>query len=64
MKKPSLAILGCAGVPARYGGFETLAENLAKFSEKNNLSVNLSIYCSRPFYEKKITSLGKFKTRL
>ena len=61
MKKPSIAILGCVGIPAKYGGFETLAENLAKFSEKNNLNVNLSIYCSSPFYKKKILSIFNSK---
>src|SRR5262249_37182099 len=27
--RPSLAVLGCRGIPARYGGFETFAEELA-----------------------------------
>ena len=61
MKKPSITILGCVGVPAKYGGFETLAENLAKFAKKNNINVNLSIYCSGPFYKTKTLSFFNAK---
>lgn len=31
MTKPTLRVLGIRGVPARHGGFETFAENLAQF---------------------------------
>ncbi len=41
-----IAILGTAGVPAAYGGFETLADNLCQYRERESLSVNLSVYCS------------------
>jgi glycosyltransferase involved in cell wall biosynthesis len=41
MKK--IAIIGTAGVPARYGGFETLAENLiAELASE----VDITVYCS------------------
>ena len=43
MKFIKVGILGTNGLPARYGGFETLAENLTK-----NLSneVDFIVYCS------------------
>ncbi len=45
------AIVGCVGVPGRYGGFETLAENLAHYSSKMSAdSDDLTIYCSAPEY--------------
>jgi glycosyltransferase involved in cell wall biosynthesis len=51
MKK--ISIIGTAGVPARYGGFETLAEYLVK-----NLSskYDITVYCSAKNYEKKLNS--------
>lgn len=49
MKK--IAIIGTVGVPAKYGGFETLAENLAKFHQAKELDQDLTIYCSaKSFY--------------
>ena len=44
MKK--IAIVGTEGVPAEYGGFETLADNLAVYREQQNLQVDLTIFCS------------------
>ena len=42
MKK--VAIIGTVGIPAKYGGFETLADNLVK-----NLSdeYQFTVYCSK-----------------
>ena len=43
----NIAILGTRGIPARYGGFETLAEQLA-----NRLAARghrVTVYCRRPF---------------
>lgn len=45
-----VAIIGTAGVPAAYGGFETLAENLVRFNDQSNQAVKLTVYC---------TSIGK-----
>ncbi len=42
-KKKKVAIIGCAGIPASYGGFETLAEYLTKELSDN---FNFTIYCS------------------
>src|SRR5690242_4568806 len=42
-----IAILGTRGIPARYGGFETLAEQLAnRMAERGHL---VTVYCRRPF---------------
>jgi len=43
MKKKKVAIIGTNGIPARYGGFETLAENLV--SELSN-EFDFIVYCS------------------
>lgn len=45
MKK--IAIIGTAGVPARYGGFETLAHHLVS---QLAVQFELSVYCSTKFY--------------
>ena len=45
-----IAILGSVGVPACYGGFETLAEQLARFHATNGRTERLSITCSAPAF--------------
>ena len=47
MKK--IAIIGTAGVPARYGGFETLVHHLVQHM---NEDYDVSVYCSKKFYKK------------
>jgi glycosyltransferase involved in cell wall biosynthesis len=51
MKK--ISIIGTVGIPAKYGGFETLVEYLVK-----NLSskYDITVYCSAKNYEKKLNS--------
>jgi len=44
-----IAIIGTAGVPASYGGFETLVENLV-----DDDSVEFYVYCSSKHYPNKI----------
>jgi Glycosyltransferase len=46
---PKTAVIGTVGVPASYGGFETLVDNLIE-GEK----VNYIIYCSSKSYEVKL----------
>ena len=41
----NIAIIGTVGIPAKYGGFETLVENLVK--ELNN-EYSFTVYCSGP----------------
>jgi len=42
---PHWSILGTAGVPGGYGGFETLAENLVRYHQAHALAARLSVYC-------------------
>ena len=44
-----VAMVGCCGVPARYGGFETLAEHLVRELEEDD-EVRFTVYCDRSFY--------------
>lgn len=41
-----IALLGTAGVPGRYGGFETLAENLVHYHALTQHSATLNVWCS------------------
>lgn len=45
-----ISIVGTVGVPALYGGFETLAENLVRFHNENRLADELTVYCSARSY--------------
>ena len=44
MKKTKLAIIGTNGVPAQYGGFETLVENLVECLSQQ---FDITVYCSK-----------------
>jgi glycosyltransferase involved in cell wall biosynthesis len=48
--KKSIAILGTVGIPANYGGFETLAENLVKYHDALSLPDPITVYCSSRSY--------------
>jgi glycosyltransferase involved in cell wall biosynthesis len=52
----SVAILGSVGVPAQYGGFETLAENLVHYHRDHAQDVDLTVYCSSVAYDRKAES--------
>jgi glycosyltransferase involved in cell wall biosynthesis len=41
-----IAILGTVGVPGRYGGFETLAENLVRYHARSSRLSALTVWCS------------------
>ena len=49
VKKNKIAIIGTVGVPAKYGGFETLTEHLI---ENLDNEYDLSVYCSGVAYKK------------
>lgn len=49
MKK--ISIVGTAGIPACYGGFETLVENLTAYSSGN---IKYNVFCSGKTYGKKM----------
>jgi glycosyltransferase involved in cell wall biosynthesis len=46
-KKLKIAIIGTVGVPAKYGGFETLAEHLV---DNLNSEYDITVYCSKKKY--------------
>jgi glycosyltransferase involved in cell wall biosynthesis len=46
-KKTTVAIIGTVGIPAKYGGFETLAEHLARHMSDD---FQLSVYCTKKKY--------------
>lgn len=41
-----ISVLGTVGVPAAYGGFETLADNLVSFNSSDKPFCRLAVYCS------------------
>lgn len=47
--KKKIAIIGTVGVPANYGGFETLAEHLIEDLGKKH---DITVYCSGKKYPK------------
>jgi glycosyltransferase involved in cell wall biosynthesis len=53
MKGNRIAIIGTVGVPANYGGFETLAENLIKYHDAYSLPDSITVYCSSKSYPSK-----------
>jgi len=44
--EPDIAIIGTAGVPANYGGFETLADQIITFAQSGEVSTRFLVYCS------------------
>ena len=53
-----IAVIGTVGLPAKYGGFETLIEYITR--ELNN-NFDFTIYCSSKFYPKKVKSYNNCK---
>lgn len=47
-----VAIIGTMGVPAKYGGFESLVENL--IVNKHNPDIQYTVYCSGKDYQKHV----------
>lgn len=41
-----ISIIGTVGLPANYGGFETLVENLVSYHHAQQLQEHLTVYCS------------------
>jgi len=52
-KKYKVSIIGSAGIPAKYGGFETLVENLADYHSESENNIKLTVFCSAKFYPNK-----------
>lgn len=57
------SIVGCVGLPAKYGGFETLAANLVAYCDENNLSCSLTVYCSAKAYPNRAEYYGGTRLR-
>ena len=53
MKNKKVSIVGTVGLPANYGGFETLVENLARYHDKQDLPYDITVYCSSQSYTDK-----------
>ncbi|CAH7082678.1 Alpha-D-GlcNAc alpha-1,2-L-rhamnosyltransferase [Vibrio chagasii] len=49
--KKNIAVVGTVGIPACYGGFESLVENLTKESSNN---IQYTVFCSSENYKKKL----------
>lgn len=47
------AIIGTVGVPASYGGFETLAENLVRYHSAQETNAELTVYCSSKAFKER-----------
>lgn len=45
-----IAIVGSVGLPARYGGFETLVDNLVQYAEGHEFNCDIEVYCSARAY--------------
>ena len=51
MKKKRVAIVGIVGVPANYGGYETMVDNMLNYTPDD---VEYIVYCSSRHYKEKI----------
>lgn len=56
----TIVIIGSVGVPACYGGFESLIENLLDYNPYN---FNYTVYCSSKSFSKKLKVYKKAKLR-
>jgi glycosyltransferase involved in cell wall biosynthesis len=50
MNRKHIALIGTVGVPANYGGFETLAENIVRYHYAERLPSKITVYCSSRSY--------------
>lgn len=55
MKKNKIAVVGTVGLPANYGGFETLTDNLIRYHEALFMPELVTVYCSGTSYSQKKT---------
>jgi glycosyltransferase involved in cell wall biosynthesis len=58
MRKTKVALIGTNGLPARYGGFETLAEYLVKYL---NAEYDFTIYCSKTVKQNRLKTYNNSK---
>lgn len=55
-----VAIIGSVGIPAKYGGFETLVENLSLYLSSQ---LDITVYCSSKAYPKKVHQYNNARLR-
>ena len=55
-RRVQISMVGVVGVPSRYGGFETLVENLVRHHASGGLDCELTVYCSSPSYDSRPTT--------
>jgi glycosyltransferase involved in cell wall biosynthesis len=60
MPDKNISIIGTVGIPAKYGGFETLVEQLVENLARN---YNLTVYCSSKSYSEKPSSYKHAKLK-
>ena len=58
--KKKISIIGIVGIPAKYGGFETLVEYLTKEQGKN---FDMLVYCSSKNYKVKLSEYNNVKLK-
>lgn len=58
LRKQKIAIIGTNGLPAKYGGFETLANYLTKFLKEK---FDIYVYCSRTSKRERLRSYNNAK---
>lgn len=58
-----ISIIGTVGLPANYGGFETLAENLVMHHSRHHLSDQMVVYCSSHNYPDRQPSFQSARLR-
>ena len=55
-----ISIIGIVGIPARYGGFETLVEYLSKYLNKQ---YDITVFCSAKNYKHKLSNYNGVKLK-
>ncbi len=58
MKNKKISIIGTVGIPAKYGGFETLTENLTYNLAED---FDMTVYCSSKAYDNKLETYNNAK---
>ena len=61
MVSNKICVVGTVGLPARYGGFETLVENLADYHSTSSATSELIVYCSGPSYDNRVNTYRNTK---
>ena len=57
----NVSIIGTVGVPANYGGFESLVENI--IGDNSSKNIHYTIYCSSKNYSQKLLSYKNAKLK-